>query len=105
VTSETKNNFIFAISIGAIAALVSWLLLGESSPFAEYFLFNPALPNRWAVFHFPIYLALMFLNPPSYLEAVINYSLIFIQWTIIGFILKWLLSSLIKIISRTRSRS
>ena len=101
--SETKNNFNFAVSIGAVGVLISWLLLGDSSPFAEYFLFNPALPNRWAVFHFPIYLALMFLNPPSYLEAVINYSLTFILWTVIGFFLKWLSSILIKIISQKRS--
>jgi len=105
VISEAKNNFIFAVSIGAIAVFISWLIVGEISPFADYFLFNPALPNRWAVLHFPIYLAVMYLTLPSYLEAVVSFLLIFIQWTVIAFFLKWLFSSLIKIANRTRSQN
>ncbi len=37
VKFDTKNNFIFGLSIGAIATFVSWIIVGENSPLAEYF--------------------------------------------------------------------
>ncbi len=101
--SDTKNNFIFGLLSGAIATFVSWIIVSENSPLAEYFLWNPSVRNQWGILNFPIYLIIIFLNPTSYLEPIVTFLLMLIQWTIIGYFLKWFFGILMKIVKRTRS--
>jgi hypothetical protein len=84
-----KFQLIFTTIVVLVALLLSWLIMGDSSPFHDYFLWHVGLPNLWAMTMFVPYLigAMIEGNPHSPSELIIGLALI-IQWFVLG----WLLS-------------
>ena len=69
--------------------LLTWLILGDSSPFHNYFLWHGTIPNLWAMTMILPYIvgAVFEGNPHSPSILIVGLALI-IQWFVIG----WLLS-------------
>lgn len=44
----------------------------------------------WIIVHFPLYVMIMVLDPPSDLEPIVGYLGEFIQWFLIGQLVIWL---------------
>ena len=68
------------------ASLVSWIIVGQTSPLANYFLWHGALPNLWRRIHTLPYVIVLISRPPI-LEEAIEYFLVFLQWVLIGYVL------------------
>ena len=84
-----KFQLIFTLVVVLVALLLTWLIMAESSPFHEYFLWNVGLRNLWGITMFVPYLigAMVEGNPHSVSEIIVSLALI-IQWAVLG----WLLS-------------
>lgn len=80
-----KFHAAFTLLVVAVALLITWLLLADSSPLAD---FDSGLPNFWAATVLvPYFLsALMSGNPHSPSLTVYVLALI-VQWSIFGFFL------------------
>ena len=90
VTAQTlKFQLIFTTTVVVVALLLTWLIMGDSSPFHDYFLWHVDLPNLWGMTIFVPYLIGVIIegNPHSPSELVVGLALI-IQWSVLG----WLLS-------------
>ncbi len=72
----------------AVALLLTWLIMGESSPFASYFLWHVDLPNLWAMTTLIPYItgAVISGNPHSPHMLPVVLALI-VQWFVIGLLL------------------
>lgn len=68
---------------------LTWLVLGDSSPLAEYFLEHVTVPNLVRSMLTVPYLLLMVLRPNRDADFI-GYILIFVQWLIVGFVLSLL---------------
>ncbi|HKY46039.1 MAG TPA: hypothetical protein VJM50_23305 [Pyrinomonadaceae bacterium] len=86
-----KFRLIFSGILAFGALIVDWLVLGESSPFHDYFLWHSGLPNFWAILHIVpvIGSAIVAGNPHSGSEIIYSILLV-IQWFIVGFLLSGL---------------
>jgi hypothetical protein len=83
-----KFRLIFSGFFALGALLVNWLVLGDSSPLHEYFLWHGALPNLWAPLNIvPVIGAAVVAGNPHSGSEVIYKILLVIQWFIIGFLL------------------
>jgi hypothetical protein len=95
VLRRTKFRLIFSglLAFGALA--VNWLVLGNSSPFYEHFLWHGDLPNLWGALNiFPaIGSAIVAGDPHSGSEIIYGFMLV-IQWFIFGFLLSGALLAL-----------
>ena len=85
---KLRFHLAFTSLLVVIALLVTWLLLGESSPFHNYLIRNSELPNVWAMTTAVPYIfsALITGNPHSPSMVIFMIALI-IQWALIGFLL------------------
>jgi len=81
-------QLIFSVTVVAAALVVTWLLLGDSSPLHAYFIWHVSLPNAWAMTTALPYVAGAVLsgNPHSPSMAIVLVALI-VQWFVIGFVL------------------
>ena len=86
-----KFRLIFSAIFAFGALILNWLVLGESSPFHNFFLWHTELPNTWAMLNIApmIGSAIVAGNPHSGSEVVYSIWLV-IQWFIVGFILSGL---------------
>jgi hypothetical protein len=97
--AQMLNKLMFQLMFSGIVALISltvnWLVLADSSPFHEHFLWHTGLPNWWLAMNiFPaIGSAVIAGNPHSGSEIVYGLFLV-IQWFIFGFLLSRLLLAL-----------
>ena len=68
-------------------AVLSWLLVGDSSPFHTYFIHHVGLPNLWRLVHLP----------PLLLSAIVSGNVHQgSEWVfIMGFILQWAIVGLL----------
>ena len=84
-----KFRLIFITIVVLTALLLTWLILGDSSPLHDYFLWHGALPDLWSMTMIVPYIvgALIEGNPHSPSELIVGLALI-IEWSVIG----WLLS-------------
>jgi hypothetical protein len=82
-TSKCRLRLSLGVALGACVG--SWLIVGETSPFADYFLWHVEIPNLWRTMHSVQYLIIMIFRP-QILEEVILYVSIFVQWLLIGFV-------------------
>jgi hypothetical protein len=48
-----RRRLLFTGCVVAGAAILSWVLLADSSPLRNYFLWHTSLPNTWAMLNFP----------------------------------------------------
>ena len=100
--ARMKSTLRFRLTFSAatvVAALVSgWLLVGESSPFHDYFLYHVTLPNVWRALNvMPLVLGLLVSgNPHSETPAgaVVMVAAFVAQWALIGSVLSKLLAGL-----------
>ena len=92
---KLKFRLVFSILVVLSALLVTWLIMADSSPFHNYFLWHGDLPNIWAITTLiPFILSAMIAgNPHSPPTAITIFALI-IQWFLIGFFLSIPLSTL-----------
>jgi hypothetical protein len=96
--STLRSSLTFPVAT-VVAALVSgWLLMGESSPFHDYFLFNVTLPNAWRALNvMPLLLGLLVSgNPHSETAAgmVVMVAAFVAQWALVGSVLSKLVAGL-----------
>ncbi|MCA1630048.1 MAG: hypothetical protein LC785_08770 [Acidobacteria bacterium] len=77
----------------AIAAcFFTWLVLDESSPLSEYFLYHVTLPNLLMKLHSIPYIILLLIRPETETAAnAISWGLIFFQWLLVGYLLSFLI--------------
>ena len=82
------SNCKLRITLGfaLLATLVTWLILGEASPFEGYFLYHVTLRNLLAQLLTIPYLILMVLRPTFWVDQI-AYALVFLQWLLVGFLL------------------
>ena len=74
------------VAVGAL--FLNWLLLGETSPFEEYFLWHVGIPNFWRALNaVPFIAGAVIGRSHAGPEPVLFIILQFIQWFIIGLLL------------------
>ena len=72
--------------MAVIALFLDWLLLGETSPFHEYFLWHVGIPNSWRALNVvPFIAGAVISGSHAGPEPVVFIPLQMIQWFIIGF--------------------
>jgi len=83
-TRNGRRAFSGIVALGAV--LLTWILTGESSPLAGYFLFNVGVPNVWRLFNtLPFIVAALISGNPGGGPAVLFTVLQFAQWFIIAY--------------------
>ncbi|HSE22380.1 MAG TPA: hypothetical protein VLB68_12015 [Pyrinomonadaceae bacterium] len=92
---RTKFRLIFSGLIAFGALIVNWLVLGDSSPFHEHFLWHGALPNLWMAMNFvPVICTAIVAGDPHSGSEIVYGFVLFIQWFILGFLLSGALLAL-----------
>lgn len=86
-----KNCYIAAIAVGIIGCLITWFFMGDSSPFKNLI---PFLGSFWRLLHVHLYLVFLMFDPPSYLEDLVSYLLVFVQWFIVGRFGWWIIEKI-----------
>lgn len=86
-----KQGLLTGFVVGAIGCLFTWMFLGNPPPLGDYF---PFLEYLCILLHLHIHLILLALNPPSYLENLFFYALVFNQWFFIGRFGWWILKKI-----------
>ena len=90
-----KFRLISSGLIGFGALIVNWLVLGDSSPFHEHFLWHPELPNLWMAMNLvPVIGAAIVAGDPHSGSEIVYGFILFIQWFILGFLLSGALLAL-----------
>jgi hypothetical protein len=81
----SKNKYLIPLISGAAAVLVTWLLVGTSSPLVKRFFPDPVpLSYAWGQLHTHFYLFYIVLRPAKEFWPIIFYFLIFIQYFLIA---------------------
>jgi len=93
----------FSVCVIIIASALSWLIVGETSPFCEYFLWHVAIPNFWETLNFIPFATSVIAGGHSGNEFAF-YVGFAVQWFIIGLALSFAVSAFRKKTSnRTRN--
>ena len=89
--SKRFRHLGFVSGFVAVMGAVSWLLVGDASPFHTYFIHHVGLPNLWRLVHLPplILSAIASGNVHQGSEWVFFTGFI-LQWAIVGFLLSLL---------------
>jgi hypothetical protein len=96
VVIVNKNNFVISIIVGTFACILSYvaqIALGTTLGGII-----DLLLMLWTVLHLPIHLLLMSIHPPSYLEQMAFFFLVFLQWVLISYLLMFCYGKLQKIL-------
>lgn len=85
---KPKFQIMFSCVITVLALMITWLILADSSPLHEYFLWHVTIPNLWRLTMLIPYIfgAIIAGNPHAPSEAIL-YIAVIIQWFLIGFLL------------------
>jgi hypothetical protein len=86
VTAVSRRRTIFSFSFALVATLLVWLVLGDTTPLQEYFLYHVTIPNLLMAVLVVPYLILTILRPEVYGDAI-SYALIFLQWLLVGYVI------------------
>lgn len=81
-----RSRIVFALVVAIVLTLLTWLVLGDSSPLRDYFLFHVAIANLVLKLLVVPYSVIMVLRPLIWADAI-SYALIFLQWLIVGFLI------------------
>ena len=92
---KTKFKLIFSGMLALTALVLNWLLLHDTSPLHQYFIWHGDIPNLWAALNIvPVLVsAIVAGDPHSGSEAVYLIADI-LQWFIIGYLLSGAMSAL-----------
>ena len=84
-SQRLKFQLTFTVLFAAAGLVLTWLILADSSPFHDYFIWHVSVPNLWGMtVLFPYVLgALLSGNPHSPSTLVIMLFTV-IQWLIVG---------------------
>lgn len=83
-----KERLIFSSLIALGAVLLTWVLHGESSPLADYFLLHDGFPNFWLTLNaLPYILGAVISGSHAGSPLVLFTILQIIQWFIVAFVL------------------
>jgi hypothetical protein len=78
----------FSVSFAVTSCLATWLVLGESSPFHNYFLDHVALPNVIRqLLVIPYVVVLVAKSDTEFGDLVVATTAEFVQWLVVGFLL------------------
>jgi hypothetical protein len=92
VSRKAKFHLSCAVAVLLMALIVNWLLVGESSPFADYFLWHVGLPNMWGALNIiPAIISFVMAGNPHSGNVFVFYFGFCVQWLVVGFILSFVL--------------
>jgi uncharacterized membrane protein len=96
VSRKLKFQFLFSGVVVLVALLVTWIIMSDSSPLYDYFLWHGGLPNTWGMTTLIPYIvsAMLAGNPHSPSIAIFLFALI-VQWFLIGLLLSIPMSKLL----------
>jgi hypothetical protein len=80
-----------ALCFAVLATFSTWLVLGDSSPFREYFIHHVSLPNLIGMLLILPYVVLIVFQPQPPFDEIIGFVMEFVQWLVIGALLGWLI--------------
>lgn len=79
--------FFSGVTTVILASIASWLLSTEFSPFSNYLLHNPAVPNLWGTANVPSYLIGAFAAGNAHdINTTVAWIAFFVQWMLVGMI-------------------
>ena len=78
---------LLSAGFASLCVFLVWLILGDWSPFKEYFLYHVTVPNFVRGLHAPTYLLQVIFRPEPPFEEIIGYGSVFVQWFVIAFLL------------------
>ena len=92
---QTKFRLIFSGMLALTALVLNWLILHDTSPLHQYFIWHVDIPNLWASLNIvpALVSAIAAGDPHSGGEAVYLIADI-LQWFIIGYLLSGAMSAL-----------
>jgi len=90
---RTSVRWALSGAIALSAVLFTWVVLGESSPLADYFLFHVGVPNAWRFLSALPFIAAAFISGNhGGGPAVLFIALQFAQWFVVAYVLLILFS-------------
>ncbi|HEX8921473.1 MAG TPA: hypothetical protein VF766_08335 [Pyrinomonadaceae bacterium] len=91
---RTKTRLIFSGVFVVGIFILNWLIVGESSPLSEYFLWNVEIPNTWASLNIiPGIMAVIAAGNPHAGGEGVYWVAFTLHWFGIGYLLSALLPS------------
>ena len=91
VIRKFRFHFLFAAGTVIAFGVSSWLIMTDSSPFHDYFLWHVAIPNIYSRLHQVAYIAGMILSGNVHQPNAIGfYVAAVLQWFLVGFALSFL---------------
>jgi len=85
---KLKFHLQFSGVILLLALLLNWLIVGDSSPFHDYFLWHTAMPNIWGMTSIvPYILSAIIAGNPHSPSMIVFYALLSVQWLLLGLLL------------------
>lgn len=82
-----------SVLVLVVASILNWLLIGESSPLREYFLWHAAIPNLWGVLNVvPGLISIVGSGNVHAGSEPVFYVAFAIQWLLIGLLMGLVLS-------------
>jgi hypothetical protein len=85
--NNSNKSILIGLLTGSIGCLLFWIFMGNTPPLGESF---PLLGTLWAALHVHLYLILLMVDPPSFLEILFTYVLVFLQWFLIARFVRWI---------------
>ena len=87
-SEKLKFRVVFSSLVVVGALLITWLALGDSSPFHEYSLWHSAVPDIWQMTVFAPYLVSVMLSGNAHSPPIAIFILaLIIQWFVLGYFL------------------
>ena len=85
---KLKFQVVFSSLVVVIGLVITWLVLGDSSPFHNYFLRNSDIPDIWQVtVIIPYVVSAMLTGNPHSPSMVIFILALILQWTVFAWFL------------------
>lgn len=81
-----KARFVVTTALALVLTVTMWVILGDNSPFQNYFLQHVTTPNLFRVLLTVTYLLVVILRPASFVDAL-SYGFILLQWLVVSYIL------------------
>jgi hypothetical protein len=93
MSRKSKFHLIFSACVLFITTAFSWLIVGETSPLDEYFLWHVDIPNAWRMLHFIPFIASVVATGEHSGNKFVFFAAFAIQWFIIGLALSFVVSA------------